>query len=314
MRLSVLEDFQDGHASAALPGHELLRNYVAQSLGQTAAQRGLLRRRKCRHDALQSLRRIGGVQAGKHQVASLGGFENHLHGFAVAHFAHQDHLGRLPQGGAQRQREVRRIAVQFPLVDGGPLVIVQKLDGIFDGDDVAGLLFVDAVEQRRQGGRLSRPARSRNQNNAIAEVCDFPELQRKSQSGELGNRGRNHAHDHRAAAALDENIHPKAGQPGNPKEISQEPCSRSMLMACLLSPMRSEAMRRVSSAREQPQSRPLHRNQLSIDFHLRRTAGRENQVAHLFSGAQHGRQQGMRGRRSGMRCRLERDLQRGCAW
>ncbi len=112
-------------------------------------------------------------------MTGLSGFEDHFHGFAVAQFAHQDHLRRLPQRGAQGQREVRRIAVQFPLVDGGPLVIVQKLDGIFDGDDVAGLLFVDAVEQRRQGGRLSRPARPGDQNDAVAEACDFPELRRQ---------------------------------------------------------------------------------------------------------------------------------------
>ena len=40
----------------------------------------------------------------------------------------------------------------------------------------------------------------------------------------------------------------KRASPGRPNEMSQEPCSRNMLMACLLSPMRSEAMRRVSSA------------------------------------------------------------------
>ena len=106
----------------------------------------------------------------------------------------------------------------------------------------------------------------------------------------------------------------KRASPGKPKEISQEPCSRSMLMACLLSPMRSEAMRRVSSAVSSAQSRTLHRNQLAIDFHLRRTARRENQVADLFGGAQHGRQQGVRGRRTGIRCRIERDLKRCCAW
>jgi hypothetical protein len=44
----------------------------------------------------------------------------------------------------QRQRKIRRVAVQFALVHGRALVVVQELD--FDGDDVIFALAVDAVE------------------------------------------------------------------------------------------------------------------------------------------------------------------------
>ena len=74
-------------------------------------------------------------------MAGLGGFQRDLNGFAVAHFAHQNHFGRLAQGGAQRQGEARRVAVQLALVNRALLVVVQKLDGIFDGEDVVGLLL-----------------------------------------------------------------------------------------------------------------------------------------------------------------------------
>src|SRR5437763_1198306 len=39
----------------------------------------------------------------------------------------------------------------------------------------------------------------------------------------------------------------KRASPGNPNEMSQAPCSRSVVMACLLSPIRSAAIWRVSS-------------------------------------------------------------------
>ena len=54
--------------------------------------------------------------------------------------------------------------------------------------------------------------------------------------------------------------------------MSQAPCSRSVVMACLLSPIRSAAMWRVSSARQDGESGHLHGNHLAVDLHLRRTA------------------------------------------
>ena len=52
---------------------------------------------------------------------------------------------------------------------------------------------------------------------------------------------------------------------------------------------------------EHAQSRTLDHHQLPIDFHLGWTPRRENQVAHLVTGAQHGRQQGVCGRRARVR-------------
>ena len=54
--------------------------------------------------------------------------QHDFNGLAVAHFADQNHLRRLPHGRAQRVRKARRIAVQLALMNRGALVIVQKLD------------------------------------------------------------------------------------------------------------------------------------------------------------------------------------------
>ena len=88
-------------------------------------------------------------------MAGLSGFQGHLHSFAIAQVADQNHTRRLPQRGTERQREVGGVAVQLTLVDGRTLVIVQKLDRVLDGDDVTGVLIVDAIEQRGQSRGLA---------------------------------------------------------------------------------------------------------------------------------------------------------------
>ncbi len=48
-----------------------------------------------------------------------------------------------------------RVAVQFALMNRRAFVVVKKLDGIFDGNDVIIFLAIDAVDQYRESGRLS---------------------------------------------------------------------------------------------------------------------------------------------------------------
>jgi hypothetical protein len=48
-------------------------------------------------------------------VTGLSGFEDHLHGFAVAQFAHRDHLGAC-LNAARNASAKFGITVQFPLV------------------------------------------------------------------------------------------------------------------------------------------------------------------------------------------------------
>ena len=109
-------------------------------------------------------------------MAGFGGFEDDLDGFAVAHLADQNDFRRLPQGGAQGVSEAGRVAMQFALVNGGAFVVVQELDGIFDGDDVIVLLAIDAVEEHGQGGGLARSGRAGDEDDAIAKLGDIGEV------------------------------------------------------------------------------------------------------------------------------------------
>src|SRR5207302_7151647 len=93
-----------------------------------------------------------------------------------------------------------------------PLVVMQELDWIFNGDDVEVALAIDAIQKRRYGRTLARGSWPGHEHNAIAQIGDVPKMRGQVQGFELRNCGRNDAHHHRATSALYEGIHAEASQ------------------------------------------------------------------------------------------------------
>ena len=85
------------------------------------------------------------MKCGEDEVARLCGFERDFGRLVVAHLADEYDLRRLPQCRAKRRRKVFRVRADLALVDGRVLVRVQKLNRVFDGDDVVVVLLVDEV-------------------------------------------------------------------------------------------------------------------------------------------------------------------------
>ncbi len=85
-------------------------------------------------------------------MAGFGRFQRDFDRFLIAHFAHEDNFRRLAQSGAQGQSEGGRVAIELALMNGGLLVIVAKLDGVFDAQDMDGALAVGAIDDRRERG------------------------------------------------------------------------------------------------------------------------------------------------------------------
>ena len=56
-------------------------------------------------DTIDGLAGIDRVERAQHQMACLGRAQGNLDGIAIAHFAHENDLGRLAQGGPQAVRE-----------------------------------------------------------------------------------------------------------------------------------------------------------------------------------------------------------------
>ena len=169
-------------------------------------------------------------------MAGLGRFEDALDGFAVAHLADQNDLGRLPQGGAQGVSEAGSVAMQFALMNGRAFVVVQELDGIFNGDDVVILLAIDAVEQHGQGGRLARSGGAGHENDAIAQLGHIGEVRGQTERSKIRNGGGNYAHHDRATAALDEDVDAEPGHTGQAvgyvaRSVFAQGCDRLFVVA-----------------------------------------------------------------------------------
>ena len=92
--------------------------------------------------AIQRLIGAVGMQRRHAQVAGLGKRNRVIHRFTITNLADQNHIGRLPQSVAQRGVPGIGIHANFTLGDHAILVLVHKLNRVFDGDDMAVGIFI----------------------------------------------------------------------------------------------------------------------------------------------------------------------------
>jgi len=90
---------------------------------------------------------------------------------------------------------------------------MQELDRIFDSDDVAGTLAVDAVNHGRECARFARTGRSGHQDQSPLFLADFLHDRRKIEPFQRRNNKCNRAEDHRHRTALAVDADPEAPQP-----------------------------------------------------------------------------------------------------
>ncbi len=130
-------DLQHQHAPLSVGSRqEHLAQDRLQGEGELGADLGLLVGRKDVDDPVDRLDGGVGVQRPEGQVARLGDGQGRLDRLQVPHLA-DEHLVRvLPQDRLQGGLEGAGVRVQLALVDDALLVLVDELDGVFDGDDV----------------------------------------------------------------------------------------------------------------------------------------------------------------------------------
>src|SRR5439155_9551322 len=116
----------------------------------------------------------------------------------------------LAQRRAERVREAVRVAVDLALVDEAVLVLVDVLDRILDGQNVAVPLRVDLVEQRRQRGRLAAAGRAGDEDEAARAIGERREDGRQAELAEGPDLLRNEPVHRAHRAALVEHVAPEA--------------------------------------------------------------------------------------------------------
>ena len=95
-----------------------------------------------------------------------------VHGLAVADFANQDNIRCLAQGVFQRNRPIFGIYADFSLGDDAVFVLVDKLNRVFDGDNVVEAVFVSIVDKGGERSGLARTCTTDKNNQAAFSEGD----------------------------------------------------------------------------------------------------------------------------------------------
>ena len=198
----VITSTAGGAADAVGARQQALRDRRLEHRRELDAHLPLLVRREHRDDAVDRLGRVERVQRREDEVAGLGGVQRRLDRFEVAHFADEDDVGVLAQGGAQRVRERLRVDRDLALVDDRLVVAVQVLDRVLDRHHVRLARGVDVVDHRGERGALAAAGRAGDQHQAALFLRDPLQHRRQAELVDGLDLGRDDAEDEADGAAL----------------------------------------------------------------------------------------------------------------
>ena len=116
----------------------------------------LLVRRKNVDNTVNCLGCVLSVERREDQVTGLSRSQSNRNCLKIAKFTDENHVGVLAQDMLESGSETMGVRTDFTLINDGFLVMMQKFDWIFDGDDVIGSRAVHQIDECSQGGRLTR--------------------------------------------------------------------------------------------------------------------------------------------------------------
>ena len=106
--------------------------------------------------------------------------------------------------------EVEGVEADLAVRDVALVVLVDVLQRVFDGDDVARAGAVDVVDHRREGRRLARAGGSGDENESQALLTKLLQDGRQVQLVQRPDLERDDAHDRGGGAALTVDVHADA--------------------------------------------------------------------------------------------------------
>jgi len=172
-----------------------------------------------------------------------------------------------------------------------------EVDGVFDRDDVVGLIVVNLVNDCGQRGRFSRARRAGDQHNSVPQIRDFHQLRWQVEAREGRHTSRDHAHDNRAAPALRENVDAKPSQLCQAVgDVARALLAKFVHRQCVAANQVARNPRGVFRS-QRTHLRNRHLFELSARFHLRGASRRKNKIADMLGRPQHGGDDCRRGER-----------------
>ncbi len=157
-------------------------------------------------DALDGLNGVDGVEGTENQVAGFCGGDGGGDGFQVAHFADEYDVGALAKNVFEGIAETLGVEADLALADKGGFILVEKLDWVFHGDDVATPDIVDVVDHSSEGCRLAAAGGAGYENESAAAIGEIAYCDGKVKIGETEVGVLDGTEDEGKAAALAHDI------------------------------------------------------------------------------------------------------------
>src|SRR6476469_7358978 len=115
------------------------------------------------------------MQSCKRQVPSFRDPECHLDRLEVTHFTDEHDVWVLAESRAKSSAERMSVSSNFTLVHHAVLMVMKKLDRVFDGQDVVVPVNVDLIDHLSERSRLTRSRWAGNEHQStrfFAKICD----------------------------------------------------------------------------------------------------------------------------------------------
>ena len=269
----------DGRAAAFAirGGNQLLGDDAFQVQGQVHPQLAVSVSWEEVDDPVQRLVGVVGVQGRQTQVPGFSKGDGLVHGVGGTNLADQNHVRRLTQGIFQGHVEGLGINAHLTLGDDAALVLVDKFDGVFDGDDVTLGVLVAVANHGRQRGGLTGTRSAHENHQATFGHGQFLDHRRQAQVVHVGNLGFNATQHHAHQVALVERGDPEtAHAPGGNGKVAL--VVGDEFLALLLGHHAEHDV----PGHVRGQRALGHRQDLAVDFHARGDAGGDKQVRPAF--------------------------------
>lgn len=103
------------------------------------------------------------MECTENHMPSFSSFDSCMDGFEVAHFTDEDDIRIHTKGPAKSFFEATHIGADFSLAESGLIVLMEILDGIFEGDYMLIVIMIDEVEHGSKGSGFPGTSRAGNE-------------------------------------------------------------------------------------------------------------------------------------------------------
>ncbi len=128
-------------------------------------------------------------------VPCFGEPQDRLNRFDVAHLTDQHDIGVFPKRHPNGRLERTRVGADLAVSDKALVVVVDKLHGILDGQNVPRLPSVDALQHGGKRGRFARATGSGNQNQTVRALTQLFRCSRDAHLAQCADSPRDQTKD-----------------------------------------------------------------------------------------------------------------------